>query len=40
MLDLAAEVTDTSRLGCQVTVIPEMDKMTIRLPSEALSQML
>ncbi|KAF4749535.1 Adrenodoxin, mitochondrial, partial [Perkinsus olseni] len=40
MLDLAAEVTDTSRLGCQVTVAPEMDKTTIRLPSEAVSQML
>ncbi|KAF4674039.1 Adrenodoxin, mitochondrial [Perkinsus olseni] len=36
MLDLAAEVTETSRLGCQVTVTPEMDKTTIQLPSEAV----
>ncbi|KAF4668103.1 hypothetical protein FOL47_003167 [Perkinsus chesapeaki] len=39
MLDLAVDVSDTSRLGCQVTVVPEMDNMVIRLPSEAVNQM-
>lgn len=33
MLDLAFGLTDTSRLGCQVRLTPELDGMTVRLPS-------
>lgn len=33
MLDLAFGLTDTSRLGCQVRLKPELDGMTVRLPS-------
>ncbi|KAJ2354813.1 mitochondrial matrix iron-sulfur protein [Coemansia erecta] len=33
MLDLAFGLTDTSRLGCQVLLTPEMDGMRIKLPS-------
>ena len=32
MLDLAVGLTDTSRLGCQVTVTPAFDNTTIELP--------
>lgn len=32
MLDLAYEVTNTSRLACQVRMTPELDKVTIKLP--------
>ena len=39
MLDLAAEVTGTSRLGCQVRVVSEMDDCEIRLPSVVLNQL-
>mmetsp|Transcript_13362 Transcript_13362/g.37793 ORF Transcript_13362/g.37793 Transcript_13362/m.37793 type:complete len:86 (+) Transcript_13362:1-258(+) len=39
MLDLALELTDTSRLGCQVIVTEAMEGITIRLPSETSSQM-
>jgi ferredoxin len=34
MLDMAAGLTKTSRLGCQVLIRPEMQGMTITLPSE------
>mmetsp|Transcript_24622 Transcript_24622/g.36899 ORF Transcript_24622/g.36899 Transcript_24622/m.36899 type:complete len:135 (+) Transcript_24622:94-498(+) len=34
MLDLAIGVTDTSRLGCQVTVKKDMDGLEIQLPSD------
>ena len=33
MLDLAFELTDTSRLGCQIKVTKELDGMIARLPS-------
>ncbi|KAJ2782468.1 mitochondrial matrix iron-sulfur protein [Coemansia javaensis] len=33
MLDLAFGLTDTSRLGCQVLLTPEMEGMRIKLPS-------
>ncbi|KAJ2808715.1 mitochondrial matrix iron-sulfur protein [Coemansia guatemalensis] len=33
MLDLAFGLTDTSRLGCQVLLSPEMEGMRIKLPS-------
>lgn len=37
MLDLAAGLTDTSRLGCQVKVTKGMDGATIKLPEEAFN---
>lgn len=33
MLDLANNVTDHSRLGCQVKVTPEMDGIVITIPN-------
>jgi len=33
MLDLAFGLKETSRLGCQVTMTPEMDGLKIRLPT-------
>jgi len=33
MLDMAFGLTDTSRLGCQVKVTPELDGITCTLPS-------
>ncbi len=35
MLDLAFEPCDTSRLGCQVTLSPEVDGLVVRVPSGA-----
>jgi ferredoxin len=35
MLDLAFELTDTSRLGCQIKVTKELDGMIARLPEGA-----
>ena len=32
MLELAEEVSDQSRLGCQIVVTSEMDGMTVRTP--------
>jgi hypothetical protein len=32
MLDLAFEVTETSRLGCQIKVRKDMDGMMVRAP--------
>jgi ferredoxin len=34
MLDLAVGATRTSRLSCQVLLTPELDGLTVRLPSE------
>eukprot|EP00934_Nitzschia_sp_Nitz4_P007510 Nitzschia sp. Nitz4//scaffold85_size83877//18582//19257//NITZ4_005220-RA/size83877-augustus-gene-0.147-mRNA-1//1//CDS//3329559110//7500//frame0 len=34
MLDLAFEVTETSRLGCQIQVRPDMDGMIVRIPDD------
>lgn len=33
MLDLAFGLTDTSRLGCQIIMTPELDGLTVTLPS-------
>lgn len=33
MLDLAFGLTHTSRLGCQIMVTPEIDGITVSLPS-------
>ncbi|KAG7380522.1 Adrenodoxin, mitochondrial [Phytophthora pseudosyringae] len=35
MLDLAWGLTDTSRLGCQISVTKEMEGMTVRIPDES-----
>ena len=32
MLDLAQGLTETSRLGCQITLTPALDGMVVRLP--------
>ena len=32
MLDLAFNLTTTSRLGCQITITEELDGLTVRLP--------
>ena len=34
MLDLAFELTDTSRLGCQIKVCKEFDGIRIRIPDD------
>lgn len=33
MLDFANDVTDESRLSCQIKVTPELDGLTVRMPS-------
>ena len=33
MLDLAFGLTETSRLGCQITMTPELDGLVVKLPS-------
>jgi len=33
MLDLAFNLTQTSRLGCQIVIIEELDGLTVRLPA-------
>lgn len=35
MLDLAAGVTRTSRLSCQITLTAELDGLTVHIPEEA-----
>jgi len=35
MLDLAADVTRTSRLSCQIALTPELDGIEVRIPGEA-----
>ncbi len=34
MLDLAAGATRTSRLACQIVLIAELDRLTVRIPGE------
>ncbi|KAL7478008.1 hypothetical protein ACHAW6_003794 [Cyclotella cf. meneghiniana] len=34
MLDLAFELTDTSRLGCQIRVTKEFDGIKVRIPND------
>lgn len=33
MLDLAFGLTETSRLGCQVKITPDIDGIVVKLPS-------
>lgn len=33
MLDLAYELTDTSRLGCQIILTKELNGLEVRVPS-------
>jgi ferredoxin, 2Fe-2S len=33
MLDLAFNLTSTSRLGCQIVITDELDGLTVRLPA-------
>lgn len=33
MLDLAHDLTETSRLGCQITLTQEMDGLEIKVPA-------
>jgi 2Fe-2S ferredoxin len=39
MLDLTYGVTRTSRLGCQIIVTPELDGLTVRLPTTTRNMM-
>lgn len=39
MLDLAFGLTETSRLGCQIILTPEMEGMTLKLPSATRNMM-
>ena len=34
MLDLAPAATRTSRLACQIVLTPDLDGLTVRMPSE------
>ena len=40
MLDLAFDLTRTSRLGCQVVVTEELDGLTVELPAETRNMLL
>lgn len=35
MLDLAAGVTGTSRLACQITLTAELDGLTVQIPAQS-----
>jgi ferredoxin len=35
MLDLAAQVTRTSRLSCQIVLTPDLDGLEVRIPGES-----
>ena len=37
MLDLAAQVTRTSRLSCQIVLTPDLDGLEVRIPGEAVN---
>jgi len=39
MLDLAFALTHTSRLGCQIKITPELDGLSITLPSATRNMM-
>ena len=39
MLDLAFGLTHTSRLGCQIKITPELDGLTVTLPSSTRNMM-
>lgn len=36
MLDLAAELRPTSRLGCQIRMTPDLDGLVVRIPRSTL----
>jgi len=38
MLDLAYGLTDTSRLGCQVTLTKELDGLEVKVPAGVIDQ--
>ena len=40
MLDLAFNLTNTSRLGCQIIITEELDGLTVRLPAATRNQLL
>ena len=37
MLDLAAQVTRTSRLSCQIMLTPELDGLEVRIPGDVVN---
>lgn len=37
MLDLAAQVTRTSRLSCQIVLTPELDGLEVRIPGDVVN---
>ena len=37
MLDLAAQVTRTSRRSCQIVLTPELDGLEVRIPGDAVN---
>jgi ferredoxin, 2Fe-2S len=39
MLDLAFGLTQTSRLGCQIIISPELDGLVVSLPSATRNMM-
>src|SRR5882757_2327056 len=39
MLDLAFGLTHTSRLGCQITMSPELDGLVVKLPAATRNMM-
>ncbi len=40
MLDLAFDLTTTSRLGCQIVMSEELDGLTVKLPTETRNMLL
>ena len=40
MLDLAFDLTATSRLGCQIVMCDELDGLTVKLPTETRNMLL
>ncbi len=40
MLDLAFDLTATSRLGCQIVMSEELDGLTVKLPTETRNMLL
>jgi ferredoxin, 2Fe-2S len=40
MLDLAFNLTKTSRLGCQIVITEELDGLTVRLPAASRNLLL
>lgn len=40
MLDLAFDLQKTSRLGCQIVITPELDGLTVKLPTSTRNMLL